>query len=191
MTTKVKNHSTSRIDRNWVTSIGGMEPIEFGGSSNQNVGENYTVPAGTGQNGVTVRGSLADDWEGVRTIAYHLEDMSSLSGGDGNYTLTATVAINTAAEKSLTTTVGTAASLSDGSTRTVTVGKNAIYSVSENATEVIGQKKIIDAHEEIVLRSGLSQVRLQADGTVTISGTSLVVEEGSSIRMTAPRIDLN
>lgn len=191
MTMKVENHSTARVDHNKVTSIGGMELIETGGSTNRNVGANYTVSVGTGPNGVTVRGCLADDWEGIRTSAYYIEDMSSLSGGGGNYTLTATGAINMAADKSLTTSVGTAASLSVGGTRTVTVGKNAFHSVSQNATEIIGRKKVIDAHEEIILRSGLSQMRLQADGTVTISGTSLIVEEGNCIKMTAPRIDLN
>lgn len=73
----------------------------------------------------------------------------------------------------------------------MTVGKNESRSVSQNATEVVGRKKVIDAHEEIVLRAGLSQIRLQADGTITISGNSLVVEEVQNTKMAAPRIDLN
>ena len=191
MTTKVENHLTARVDHNHITSIGGMELVETGGSTNRNVGQNYTVSVGTGQNGVTVRGSSTADWEGIRTSAYYIEDMSSLSGGGGNYTLTATGAVNIATDKSLTESVGTAASLSIGGTRTVTVGKNAFHSVSQSATEIVGRKKVIDAHEEIIFRAGLSQIRLQANGTVTISGASLVIDEESNIKMTAPRIDLN
>lgn len=59
------------------------------------------------------------------------------------------------------------------------------------SSEVVGGVKTIDAHAGIHLRCGASEIRMHPDGTIKISGKSLLIEETETVRATAPSIDLN
>ncbi|WP_161974213.1 hypothetical protein [Rhizobium deserti] len=50
---------------------------------------------------------------------------------------------------------------------------------------------MIDAHGELYLRCGKSEIIMKPDGTITMKGVKLVVEQDQHIDMKSARIDLN
>jgi type VI secretion system secreted protein VgrG len=191
MTVKIENHSTTRVDANKVLSVGGAEISEIGKSSNKSIADNYTISVGSGVSGVTVRNGLNDYIFGIRSSAYFIEDLKDLTSGGGNFSVNATGSIHLNAEKSTTTIVGSAYSIAVGGVYTQTVGGSSFMSAAVNSTEIVGKKKVLEAHEEIMIRCGKSEIVLMKDGTIKISGVKLLVDEEERMAVKAGKIELN
>lgn len=58
-------------------------------------------------------------------------------------------------------------------------------------SHVVGGKLRIDAHAELHLRCGASEIVMLPDGVITIKGVKLNIEEDEAVKITAARIDLN
>ncbi|WP_349039812.1 type VI secretion system tip protein TssI/VgrG [Agrobacterium sp. SORGH_AS 787] len=191
LTLKVRNHATERVDANKITSVGGASLTEVQSSQMTHIGQNATLNIGTGIGGGVVRGPLANSSFGVRDAAYFLAKTMPAMSGSGNYTINASGAVSINALGASTLTVGGANIVTVGGLHTVNVGGAIYESAVATSSEVVGGKKIIDAHEEILLRCGKSEMRMLPDGTVKLKGVNFIVEEESSVKMTANRIDLN
>ncbi len=191
LTVKVDNHATKRVDANQVVSIGGMSLREVEKSSTENVAQNLSINVGTGALGNIVSGQARQDTFGMRPAGYFLDQSLNEATGSGNFNLDAanSIRMNTAAAFSvevkgvMLTTVGL--------NHTANVGGSFYTSAGSDNREVVGAKKMIDAHGEIHLRCGKSELVMKPDGVITIKGLKLIVDEEEHIDLHAARIDLN
>ncbi|MFP7675714.1 hypothetical protein ACG74X_20460 [Marivita sp. S0852] len=76
-------------------------------------------------------------------------------------------------------------------TKIVNVGRDYRVSVTGNSKEVVGKRKVIDAHEEIMIRCGNASLLLRADGSIEMNGRRLDIEQSEAIVAKAGKIDLN
>jgi type VI secretion system secreted protein VgrG len=190
-TLKVLNHKTERVDVNYVQSVGGASVREIERMDIQNIGQSMSINVGTGPSGDMVRGALTQDIFGIRGAAYFLKSMFSSMSGSGTYSVNAasTIMLNAALNSVHTT----------GGTSLVTVGMDHIQNVGgsvrlasgQNSEEVIHGIKTVEAHEAIYFRSGKSELRLDADGTITVKGVRMIVEQEETLKATAAKIELN
>jgi type VI secretion system secreted protein VgrG len=190
-TAKVENHATERVDANKIVSVGGMSLTEVERSSTQNIAQNLSINVGTGSFGNLISGEARRDPFGMRPAGYFLSHSLEQAVGRGNLSIDAanSIRINTTSAYSIEvsgvylTTVGAA--------YTVNVGGAAFISTGQDSREVVAKKKMIDAHGEIHFRCGKSEILMQPDGTITMKGVKLIVQEEEHIDMKAARIDLN
>ncbi|MVA72654.1 type VI secretion system tip protein VgrG [Agrobacterium vitis] len=190
-TIKVLNHKTERVDVNYVQSVGGASVREIQRMDIQNIGQSMSINVGTGPAGDMVRGSLTQDIFGIRGAGYFLKSMFSSMSGSGTYSVNAasTIMLN-AALNSVYTTGGTSL-MTVGMDHIQNVGGNVRLAAGQNSDEVIHGKKTVEAHEAIYFRSGKSELRLEADGTITVKGVKLIIEQEETMKATAAKIELN
>lgn len=190
-TLKVLNHKTERVDVNYVQSVGGASVREIQRMDIQNIGQSMSINVGTGPAGDMVRGSLTQDIFGIRGAGYFLKSMFSSMSGSGTYSVNAasTIMLN-AALNSVHTTGGTSL-MTVGMDHVQNVGGNVRLAAGQDSDEVIHGKKTVEAHEAIYFRSGKSELRLESDGTITVKGVKLIIEQEETMKATAAKIELN
>jgi type VI secretion system secreted protein VgrG len=88
-------------------------------------------------------------------------------------------------------TTGGASIVSVGIDYIQNIGASVRISSGADFDEIVNGKKMIDAHGEIHLRSGKSEIRMQPDGTILLKGTKFIVEEEEKFKVTAGKIELN
>jgi type VI secretion system secreted protein VgrG len=134
---------------------------------------------------------LTQDVFGIRGAAYFLKSMFSSMSGSGTYSVNAasTIMLN-AALNSVHTTGGTSI-ITVGMDHVQNVGGNIRLAAGQNSEEVVHGKKTVEGHEAIYLRSGKSELRLDADGTITMKGVKLIIEQEETVKATAAKIELN
>ncbi|WP_225770310.1 type VI secretion system Vgr family protein [Inquilinus sp. Marseille-Q2685] len=190
-TTKIRNHKTERVDANHVQSVGGASVREVQRSDVHNVGQNMSVNVGTGPAGDLVRGALAQHVFGVRSAGYFIDSMLPLMNGFGNYTVNASSAISFNAIGGSFHTTGGPSVVTVGLDQVTTVGGTVRVSAGEDSHEIASKRKVLEAHQEVLIRCGKSELRMTPDGTIVLKGTNLIVEEEQKMKVTAPRIELN
>lgn len=191
MTTKVENHNTEQVVANKVTSVGGANLTEIHRSDTTTIGQNMTINVGTGPGGDVVRGALAADPFGIKAAGYFVQSNLPSMTGKGNYSLNATGSIVTTAAKAAMQTVGGANMVSVGLVHNLAVGASIFESAGQDYSEVVRGTKTIDAHEAVLFRCGKSEIHMKPDGTITIKGTTLLIEESDLMKCTAGKIELN
>jgi type VI secretion system secreted protein VgrG len=67
----------------------------------------------------------------------------------------------------------------------ITIGKDRKHSIAENDLQKIGKKLLIDAGDEIVLRSGSGSITIKKDGTITIKGKDITIDGSGKINVKA------
>ena len=191
MTVKVENHLTERIDSNLVTSVGAMSHFEVEQSHSENIGQSYTINVGTSGGSPIIGETLKNRIFGMLSAGYHLEATNAESAGAGH------LSINTASSIRMSTTQAHSVEVSGvyiatvGVSETINVGGSSFHSAGKDHRDVVGGKRMIDAHGEIHLRCGKSEIIMKPDGVVTLKGTKFIVQEEDHIDMKAARIDLN
>ncbi len=190
MTVKIDQHSTTRIDDNSIVSVGGHHLAEVEKSWTENIGSNYSINVGAGPGGSAIDGEDRRDPFGIRPAAYSI-GAEGYEMGQGTYSLFASGDVRIDTDKSWFLDIESEASERVGQSKTLNVSQNFRQSIGENSKEVVGKRKVIDAHEEILIRCGQSVLRMKADGTITLTGVRFDVEQSDAIKMQAGRIDLN
>lgn len=137
-----------------------------------------------------IDGPARDDPFGLRPAAYSI-DAASTPGGSGSFSVRSTGAMRYETDASYSLDVESAARTRIGKTSTLNVGENHRVSVTGNSKETVGKRKVIDAHEEVLIRCGKSELCMKADGTITLNGKTLDIEQSTSASIKAGRIDLN
>ncbi|WOI33785.1 type VI secretion system tip protein TssI/VgrG [Tritonibacter scottomollicae] len=196
---KVLNHQTNRVDRTKVESIGAASLREVRLVDVHNIGMDMTVNVGTGSHGGFVRKPLTDNPQGIRMAAYNFEQSFPDMTGRGTYSLTAASAIALTAGTTFNKSVGTSATLTYGENLSQTVQQSVRETTGKNHSQVVGEKYRLDAHKEIHLRCGASELIMKADGTILINGKDMTTtltgnltdKAAGSIKMNASKIDLN
>ncbi|MDD7973869.1 type VI secretion system tip protein TssI/VgrG, partial [Roseinatronobacter alkalisoli] len=190
MTVKIDEHATTRIDNNAITSVGGHLLLEVEKTSIANIGLNYAINVGTGPGGVVISGDERRDPYGLRPAAYALNSEAT-SAGSGNYSLSANGAIRLDAGSSYSLDVDGSSMERVGQSITQNVATDLKVSVGNHSKEVVGGRKVIDAHQELMIRCGRAVLIMKPDGTITLNGHSLSIGQSERINMKSPRIDLN
>ena len=190
MTVKVDQHATTRIDDNAITSVGGHQLVEIEKTSVSNIGLNYAINVGTGPGGVAICGEERQDPFGLRPAAYALNS-DAIGAGSGNYSLSVQGTIHVDAGATYNLDIDGAAMERVGQSMTTNVGDDLKVSVGGQSKEVIAGRKVIDAHEELMIRCGLAVLIMKPDGTITLNGHRLAIEQSGMIQLLAPIIDLN
>jgi type VI secretion system secreted protein VgrG len=191
LTVKVDNHATKRVDANQVVSIGGMSLREIEKSSTENVAQNLSINVGTGALGNIVSGQARQDTFGMRPAGYFLDQSLNEATGSGNFNLDAANSIRMNTATAFSVEVKGVMFTTVGQNHTANVGGSFFTSAGADNREVVGAKKMIDAHGEIHLRCGKSELVMKPDGVITIKGLKLIVDEEEHIDLHAARIDLN
>lgn len=196
---KVLNHQTNRVDRNKVESIGAASLREVRLVDVHNIGMDMTVNVGTGPHGGFVRKPLTDNTQGIRMAAYNFEQTFPDMTGRGNYSLSATSGVSMSAGTTWQTNVGGETSLTYGASLAQSVQENVRETSGKNHSQLVGAKYRLDAHEEIHLRCGASEIIMKPDGTILINGKDMTTKMSGDIAETASgnitvkakKIDLN
>lgn len=191
LTLKVENHATERVDRNKVVSVGGARIDETLLSVSQNVGHNMTVNVGVGAAQRVVTGNLANSIFGIAAAGYFVDDLESLSSGGGNYVINASGSITMNADQSFLADVTNHWVSDIGRNYIRTVGGDVRVSTEGSSTDTTGKIKMIEAHDKLHLRCGTSEITMEADGTISIKGTKLLIDEDSLMKVKAAKIELN
>jgi type VI secretion system secreted protein VgrG len=126
----------------------------------------------------------------LRPAAYAIEAMAGQSGA-GSYSVITTGLMRFEAGGSHAVDVTTFAHERVGDSKTINVGEDYTLSVTGHSKETAGKRKVIDAHEEIMLRCGRAVLRMKADGSITLNGKRLDIGQADAMVVKAGRIDLN
>ncbi|WP_421687231.1 type VI secretion system Vgr family protein [Tritonibacter scottomollicae] len=183
---KVLNHQTKRVDRTKVESIGAASLREVRLVDVHNIGMDMTVNVGTGSHGGFVRKPLTDNPQGIRMAAYNFEQSFPDMTGRGTYSLTAASAIAPTAGTTFYKSVGTSATLTYGVKLSQTVQQTVRETTGKNHSQVIGEKYRLDAHKEIPLRCGASELIMKADGAILINGKDMTTTLTGNLRTKPP-----
>jgi type VI secretion system secreted protein VgrG len=68
---------------------------------------------------------------------------------------------------------------------TITIGKDRKHTVNENDMLKVGKKLLIDAGDEIIIRTGSSTITMKKDGTITIKGKDITLDGSGKINVKA------
>jgi type VI secretion system secreted protein VgrG len=175
MNTKVRNNASVRVDVNAVESVGLNKGVEVDNNMTQVVAGDLSIAVGPSGKGRLVSPAATTLATGVGRSAYSLGDPQSAAIGSGNFSVSV--------EQNMSESI-----LQD---RTEKVTGNKDSNVLQNYTVEVGQVMTINAQQRIVLQSGQSQIVLEADGTILISGQVVNVTGKSMITHSADVIKMN
>ncbi|MFY1708504.1 type VI secretion system Vgr family protein [Tritonibacter scottomollicae] len=183
LTEKVENNATARVDNNCVLSVGRHHFTEVAGQDSHRVGGDMSIMV-TGSSSTTfASGAHAKNPEGIRILGYNLSGSAKASVGTGNFQLSA--------KANILMTAGTNVTLSAGAGRNDQVAKDytmqvtgaATITTSQSKREFVGKSLFLDVTDGITIRTGASCLKMDADGTISLTGTHIVLN--------GKRIDLN
>jgi type VI secretion system secreted protein VgrG len=145
--------------------VGNNENVSIGKNRTESVGDNESITVGKNRS-VSVGASESLDVS---------KDQTESIGG------------------SRTLSVGKDESITVSGSRTDQVGKNEEVTVSENRTHTVGKndtltiskKFIIDAGDEIVIKTGSASITMKSDGTISIAGQDISIEGSGKINVKA------
>jgi type VI secretion system secreted protein VgrG len=142
-----------------------------------------------------------DDTKGKEKISVHAQyDMSTVVEHDdtlrvvaGNRTISVETGTHTETIKGDTSVVV----LSGNYSHTVQTGEASVYvkgdvaeSFDGHQSTKVGKTLVVDAGDEITLKSGASTITLAKDGTITIGCKHLSVVADADIKLSAPKVEI-
>ncbi|RWP01786.1 type VI secretion system tip protein TssI/VgrG [Mesorhizobium sp.] len=156
-----------------VDSVGASETRTVGGPQANTIGATRSVTVGAAQShsiGATDSWQIASD-QSVSIGGGHTESIANDQGSTVGGGRTASVG------KDDSTSVAGAHSLS--------VSKDSAISVTGNGTIKIGKKLVIDAGDEILIKTGSAKIMMKKDGTIAIEGKDISVKGSGKISIKA------
>jgi type VI secretion system secreted protein VgrG len=172
-THKVGHDETHSVGRDRSKSITGNETVSVGKARNENVGGSETITIGNNRDS-SVGGS------------------DSLAvGKDHSISVSNNRSVTVGAEHSVS--VGKDENINVSGKRTDNVGKdeeigiakNRKANVGENDNLTVGKNLVIEAGDEIVLKSGDASMTMKKDGTITIKGKDITLDGSGKINVKA------
>jgi type VI secretion system secreted protein VgrG len=68
---------------------------------------------------------------------------------------------------------------------TIEVGKNRDASIGQNDTLHVAKKLMVDAGDEITIKTGSASIVMKKDGTITIKGKDITLDGSGKINLKA------
>ena len=190
----VENNRAKRVDVNQTESIGHNKSIEVGNNHHEVIGGNMTLMVGPNklQQFVVEKFSALEKALGKKIggLAGKLGGFG-LNMGEGN--LVIGVGKNKAETVMLTSSeiVGAAKTTTVGGGYQLFVQGIRNESTMLGAYEEVGQNKVVVVGKRFELVCGKSKLQMDADGTITLDGKDITVTGSSTIKLKAPKINLN
>jgi type VI secretion system secreted protein VgrG len=157
--TILHNHSTTiNVNRN--QTVGANKTIAVGANHNETISKNMTVTVGMNE---------------TETVAINKAETIGVAK---ELTIGAVYQVSVGA--AMNETIGAAKAEEIGTNKSVSVGK--IYSLKT------GKKVMIEAEDEIQLKTGQSIINMKKDGTITIKGKTINVKGSGNIVMKGQKI---
>jgi type VI secretion system secreted protein VgrG len=153
----VDDNESVTIGKNRTESVGEAEGITVGKSRTVNVGENESISIGKTQSVTVGKDQLIDV--------------------GNNLTLTVAKDEGITVEGNRTDTVS--------KDETIDIGKNRKTDVGENDALKVAKKLVVEAGDEIELKSGDASITLKKDGTITIKGKDITLKGSGDITANA------
>jgi type VI secretion system secreted protein VgrG len=153
----VGNDRKKNVQNNENTSIGANRTESVGGDESINIGKNRTESVGASE-----------------TISVSKDHSQTVSG-----TRTRMV------EKDETVTINGKRTETVGKDEEISIGKNRTHSISEKDSLTVGKQLIIDAGEEVVIKTGSASLTMKKDGTIELQGADVTVKGSGKINVNA------
>lgn len=215
---QVKHDRIERVDNKESISIGVDRSMQIGRNKSETVGANKIVDVGANHSetigaamSLTVGSTLTE------TIAVNHSEavggaMEITVGGVMAITVGGAMSEAVGAAKSetvggnLTTSVGSDTTLTVGKNLSETIGENRSVTIAKNLTEKIGgqqtievakeatlkaKKVLIDAADEIVLKTGSAEIIMKKNGDITIKGNKINVKGSGDVTIKGSKITQN
>ena len=172
---KVAVNETIAVGGNRTRTVSGNESVTVSAMRTHTVGANEAITIGAAQE-VTVGG--------LRTVTV---------GAAQTVTVGAAQTITVAASQSETIgsndthSVGGALSETIAKDHSEKVGANRSADIGGNDSHKIGKKLVIDAGEEITIKTGDASIIMKKDGTITIKGKDITIDASGEINVKASK----
>jgi type VI secretion system secreted protein VgrG len=180
-TVHVKHDRTETVDNN--------ETITIGVNRTESVGNNETISVGANRS-VSVGGSETKTVALQRTHAVGVNESIAIGAAQevaiGAYqtvNVGANQAVNVGASQS--TAVGENLSTTIGKKETRDVGDERQTSIAKDDKLQVGKKYILEAADEITLKTGEASITMKKDGTIQIKGKDITITGGGKIGIKA------
>jgi type VI secretion system secreted protein VgrG len=185
-TREVGRHETVHVGGNRQKTVDGDEEVIVGGNETITVGKNHAEKIG-GNESIEVGGSETLGVSGNRTASI-----------GGNHVEAVVLNHNTAvggmfAQEVLldhTVVVGTNASMTVRKNQTIQVNKDRTAQIKEKDTENVGKEKTIIVGDKITIQCGDSNVTIEKNGKITISGKDINVKADGPIKVEGKKLDV-
>jgi type VI secretion system secreted protein VgrG len=198
-TDTVHNDQTNTIDGNRTEKVGKNEKIDIGADRTETVGGNETITI-SGARTEKVTGSEAITISASRSRTVMVNDATTVGvaqeisvGGAQAITVGAAQALTVGAAQTITvgavqaTTVGANQSNSVGGNQSSTIAGGRSAQVGKDDSLKVAKKLVIDAGDEITIKTGKASISMKKDGTINISGKDITVNGSGKINVKASK----
>lgn len=187
--TLVKNNRTERVGAN--------EKITIGANRTENVGNNETITINSnrtesvGANEVISIGANRTETVGANEIVSIGATRTHNIGVNDMVNVGAAQEINIGAIQSITVggpvvqTIGGSKTETIAAEQTLSVGKDRASNISKNDSLVIGKGLVIDAGDEVLIKTGAASIHMKKDGTISIKGKDISIDASGKINVKA------
>ncbi|WP_419696491.1 type VI secretion system Vgr family protein [Mesorhizobium muleiense] len=212
-TTNIGNNDTETVGVNRSLTVGSNETIGIGSNSTETIGANHTQTVAIVQT-VTVGAARIDSVGASETRSVGGPQANTIGatrsmtvGAAQSHSIGATDSWQIASDQSVsiggghtesiakdqgstvgggrTASVGKDDSTSVAGAHSLSVGKDSAISVTGNGTITIGKKLVIDAGDEILIKTGSAKIMMKKDGTIAIEGKDISVKGSGKISIKA------
>ncbi|TIN06725.1 type VI secretion system tip protein TssI/VgrG [Mesorhizobium sp.] len=212
-TTDIGNNDTETVGVNRSLTVGSNETIGIGSNSTETIGANHTqtvalvqtVTVGTARvdsvgtsETRTVGGPQANTIGATRSVTVGAAQSHSVGASDswqiaadqsvsigGGHTESIAKDQGSTVGGGRTASVGKDDSTSVAGAHSLSVDKDSAISVTGNGTIKIGKKLVIDAGDEILIKTGSAKIMMKKDGTIAIEGKDISVKGSGKISIKA------
>ena len=188
-TEKVGVNEDITIGSNRTEKVGANEDITIGSNRTEKVGVNETIAVGAsrtrtvGKNETITVALMRTHTVGVNEAITVGAAQEITVGAAQTITVGAVQAITVGANQS--TTVGANQSNTIGAKQTNSVGADRSSSIGANDSLKVAKKLVIDAGDEITIKTGEASITMKKDGTIQIKGKDITIKGSGKIGVKA------
>ena len=182
-TETVGNNETITIGVDRKETVGSNEMISIGVNRTENVGSNETIAIGSNRS-VTIGSNKTETI--VINKAETIGAAKELTIGAA-YQVTVGAAMNETVGAAKVQQVAATKSTTVGGDVTEDYGANQKVSVSKDMSQTIGKKLLIDAGDQIVIKTGKASITMKKDGTIQIVGKDILIKGSGKIDVKASK----
>ncbi|MBV1881166.1 MAG: type VI secretion system tip protein VgrG [Pseudomonadales bacterium] len=182
----VKNDQSTAVGSDQSTSVGNNQTTSVGNNQAASVGGNRSMSV-TGNQDTTISGNNG--------LAVSKNDTSSVGG---NRTMSVSGNHTESVDKDQAISIGKDLALNVGGTGTISVAKDMQESYGAKHTHTVekefalkAKKILIDADDEIVLKTGSAKITMKKNGDITIEGKNIKLKGSGNIVMKGKKIFQN
>jgi type VI secretion system secreted protein VgrG len=164
---------TIEVENDESHSVGHDRKKDVKNDENTSIGKNRTESVGADES-ITIAKNRTESVGGNESIDITKEYTQSI--GDSR---------SLSVGKSETVTIGENRTEEVGKNEDVTIGKNRTHNIAERDSLSVGKQLLIDAGDEITIKTGEASITMKKDGTITIKGKDITLEGSGKINVKA------